>query len=130
MILQLVRSQRCRSLALALTRNHRNSNFIITGSIDGHVKFWKKKTEGVEFAKHFRAHLDAITSMSVNYNGTLLATSSRDKTIKVFDVTNFDMINIIPLEYVPSSCAWIHVKESPKQTLAWYLSFVIDRDRS
>ncbi len=32
-------------------------DFIITGSRDGHVKFWKKKPQGIEFVKHFRAHL-------------------------------------------------------------------------
>jgi WD40 repeat protein len=102
--------------------HHVNRDFVITGSVDGHVQFWKKKSEGIELAKYFRAHLDAITSMSVNYNGTLLATASRDKTIKIFDVASFDMIKIISLDYVPSCCAWIHVKESPKQVFAWYAS--------
>ena len=37
------------------------SEFIITGSADGHVKFWKKKAKGIEFAKHFQAHLNGIT---------------------------------------------------------------------
>ena len=40
------------------------SDFLITGSADGHVKFWKKQGKGVQFAKHFRAHLDAIAGMS------------------------------------------------------------------
>lgn len=33
------------------------SDFVITASVDGHVKFWKKTEEGIEFVKHFRAHL-------------------------------------------------------------------------
>ena len=36
---------------------HTRTDFIVTGSQDGHVKFWKKQVEGVEFVKHFRAHL-------------------------------------------------------------------------
>ena len=36
------------------------TDFFVTGSVDGHLKFWKKKAEGVEFAKHFRAHLGAV----------------------------------------------------------------------
>ena len=36
------------------------TDFLITGSVDGHLKFWKKKPEGVEFVKHFRAHKGAI----------------------------------------------------------------------
>lgn len=30
---------------------------MLTASADGHVKFWKKKEEDVEFVKHFKAHL-------------------------------------------------------------------------
>lgn len=33
------------------------SDFVITGSVDGHIKFWKKDDSGVEFVKHFRSHL-------------------------------------------------------------------------
>jgi peptidylprolyl isomerase domain and WD repeat-containing protein 1 len=33
------------------------SEFIITTSTDGHVKFWKKQETGIEFVKHFRAHM-------------------------------------------------------------------------
>ncbi|GAA6077405.1 peptidylprolyl isomerase domain and WD repeat-containing protein 1, partial [Tachysurus ichikawai] len=34
------------------------TDFLITASQDGHVKFWKKKEdEGIEFVKHFRSHL-------------------------------------------------------------------------
>jgi len=37
------------------------SDFIVTASCDGHVKFWKKKEEeGIEFVKHFRSHLGNI----------------------------------------------------------------------
>ncbi|CAE8643407.1 unnamed protein product [Polarella glacialis] len=33
------------------------TGFLVTGSVDGHIKFWKKQFEGIEFVKHFRAHL-------------------------------------------------------------------------
>lgn len=33
------------------------TDFIVTASVDGHVKFWKKMEEGIEFVKHFRSHL-------------------------------------------------------------------------
>ena len=38
-------------------------DFVITGSADGHLKFWKKKGEGIEFAKHFRAHMEAVAGL-------------------------------------------------------------------
>ena len=36
------------------------TDFIITASCDGHVKFWKKKEGEIEFVKHFRAHLGKV----------------------------------------------------------------------
>lgn len=40
------------------------SEFFFTASADGHLKFWKKKGEGIEFVKTFRAHLGPITGTS------------------------------------------------------------------
>lgn len=33
------------------------TEFVITASCDGHVKFWKKMENDIEFVKHFRSHL-------------------------------------------------------------------------
>jgi peptidylprolyl isomerase domain and WD repeat-containing protein 1 len=33
------------------------TDFIVTASADGHVKFWKKQPVGIEFVKHFKSHL-------------------------------------------------------------------------
>ena len=35
-------------------------DMLLTGSADGHLKFWKKRPGGVEFVKHFRAHKGPI----------------------------------------------------------------------
>lgn len=84
------------------------TDFIITASCDGNVKFWKKIEDGIEFVKHFRAHLHPITSLSVNPMGSLLCTSSQDKTVKIFHVVTFDMINILKLDFMPSCTCWIY----------------------
>lgn len=81
------------------------TDFIITASCDGHVKFWKKIEEGVEFVKHFRAHLLPVTSLSTNASGSLVCTSSVDKTVKIFDVVNFDMINMLKLDFTRTAPA-------------------------
>ena len=47
--------------------------------------------------KHFRAHLGNIQDVSINSTGTLYCTVSNDKNAKVFDVVNFDMINMFKL---------------------------------
>jgi peptidylprolyl isomerase domain and WD repeat-containing protein 1 len=92
------------------------------------VKFWKKSEELIEFVKHFRAHLGALTDLVVNHNGSLLCTTAADKTLKFFDVINFglytlfvdrvtcdnillpiDMINMIKLDFVVRCAEWIHV---------------------
>lgn len=85
-----------------------SSDFLITGSADGHIKFWKKMEEGVEFVKHFRSHLGPLVGLATNVQGTLLCSASCDKTLKVFDVINFDMINMMKLEYEPKCIEWIH----------------------
>uniref|UniRef100_A0A914V921 peptidylprolyl isomerase n=1 Tax=Plectus sambesii TaxID=2011161 RepID=A0A914V921_9BILA len=97
-----------------------DTDFIITASQDGHVKFWKKlHGQGIEFVKHFRTHLGPIAHMCVNHNGTLMATvCAHDKSVKVFDVSNFDMINIIKLDFTPLTAAWVHHGSDVIQAIA------------
>lgn len=66
-----------------------HTNFLITTSIDGHVKFWKKQEFGIEFVKHYRAHLSPIVGVSVSADGAFFATIAADGTAKIFDVINF-----------------------------------------
>jgi peptidylprolyl isomerase domain and WD repeat-containing protein 1 len=82
------------------------TDFIITASTDGHLKFWKKTETGLEFVKHFRSHLGSIIGMAVSSDGTLLATIATDKTLKIYDVINFDMINMLKLDYPPRAVCW------------------------
>jgi peptidylprolyl isomerase domain and WD repeat-containing protein 1 len=49
------------------------TDFVVTGSADGRVKFWKKKSVGIEFVKLFRAHVGPIAGMSASPDGRLLA---------------------------------------------------------
>ena len=39
------------------------AGFLCTASEDGHVKFWKKMQRGVEFVKHFHAHVGPVQAM-------------------------------------------------------------------
>uniref|UniRef100_A0A1I7ZGK1 peptidylprolyl isomerase n=1 Tax=Steinernema glaseri TaxID=37863 RepID=A0A1I7ZGK1_9BILA len=87
-----------------------STHFIITASIDGHLKFWKKKhAEGIEFVKHFRCHSHKFADVKANHNGTLLATiCTEDRSAKIFDVTNFDMINMLRFDFAPGAACWVH----------------------
>lgn len=66
-----------------------HTDFLITSSIDGFVKFWKKMAVGVEFVKEFRAHNGEVRSVSVSADGRSFATTGADKTVKLFDVITF-----------------------------------------
>lgn len=65
------------------------TDFLITSSIDGVVKFWKKDSSGIEAVKEFKAHGGEIRSVSVSQEGRSFATAGADNTIKIFDVVNF-----------------------------------------
>jgi peptidylprolyl isomerase domain and WD repeat-containing protein 1 len=70
------------------------TDFLITSSMDGIVKFWKKMAVGVEFVKEFRAHPAEIKSVSVSADGRSFATAGADKTIKIFDVITFGRLDL------------------------------------
>jgi len=94
------------------------TDFVITASKDGQVKFWKKVPGGIEFVKHFRAHLGPITGISVSADGAYLATVSVDRSLKMYDVQNFDMISMVKLDFLPSVCEWVHSKGAPDGRVA------------
>ncbi|KAI8372788.1 peptidyl-prolyl cis-trans isomerase cyp15 [Radiomyces spectabilis] len=94
------------------------SDFIITTSVDGHLKFWKKTSTGIEFVKHYRSHISNIVGISVSADNELLATISDDMALKVYDITNFDMINMVKLGYKPKAVCWIHQKDQAQALIA------------
>ena len=69
------------------------TDFIITTSVDGVVKLWKKQAVGIEFVRQYRGHLGPVTSVSVSADGSIFVSASSDKTVKIFDVINFGMSN-------------------------------------
>ncbi|KAL1841496.1 hypothetical protein VTJ49DRAFT_6987 [Mycothermus thermophilus] len=78
------------------------TEFLITTSVDGVVKFWKKVSEGIEFVKEFKAHQGPIRSVSCSQDGRSFATAGVDKTVKLFDVVTFDLLAVLQLDYEPS----------------------------
>ncbi|KZT09132.1 peptidyl-prolyl cis-trans isomerase [Laetiporus sulphureus 93-53] len=94
------------------------TDFLLTTSIDGHLKLWKKQEQGIEFVKHYRAHLAPIIGVSASTDGQLFASIAEDRTAKVFDVVNFDMINMIKFGYTPHACCWVHRRGQAQGLLA------------
>lgn len=63
--------------------------------MDGHLKLWKKQESGIEFVKHYRAHLAPVVAVSASADGQLFATVSEDGSAKVFDVVNFGKFPVL-----------------------------------
>ncbi|KAI6042675.1 hypothetical protein EDC04DRAFT_2965944 [Pisolithus marmoratus] len=94
------------------------TDFVITTSVDGHLKLWKKQDTGIEFVKHFRAHSSSIVGVSASADGQLFASVAEDGSAKVFDVMNFDMINMFKLDYKPVACCYVHRRGQAQGLLA------------
>ncbi|PNY25228.1 Peptidyl-prolyl cis-trans isomerase cyp15, partial [Tolypocladium capitatum] len=94
------------------------TDFLITSSVDGVIKFWKKIAQGIEFVKQFQAHNGDIRSVSVSQDGRSFATAGADETIKIFDVVTFDLLSMISLDYVPKCVCWVHRKGASFPQLA------------
>lgn len=94
------------------------ADFFITGSADGHLKFWKKKPIGIEFAKHYRSHLGPIEGLAVSVDGMLCCTVSNDQSVKIYDVVNYDMMAMVRLPYIPGCAEWVYRQGDVKSKLA------------
>ncbi|KAL2130219.1 hypothetical protein VTI74DRAFT_6737 [Chaetomium olivicolor] len=94
------------------------TDFLITTSVDGVVKFWKKVADGIEFVKEFKAHQGEIRSVSCSQDGRSFATAGVDKTVKLFDVVAFDLLTVLQLDYEPRCVCWVHKKGSSLPLLA------------
>nr|CDS33017.1 hypothetical transcript [Hymenolepis microstoma] len=105
---------------LAYSKTH----YLITCSCDGHLKFWRlAATRGLEFVKHYRAHLGAIIGLAISHDGELACTVGDDKTAKIFDVINFDMISMMKLAFVPRECCFVYTSQDGCAAIA-----IADRD--
>ncbi|KAK9237251.1 hypothetical protein V1525DRAFT_404663 [Lipomyces kononenkoae] len=95
-----------------------DTNFVITVSVDGILKFWKKRAKGIEFVKQYAAHNGTVLDTAINVDGKLFASVATDNTIKVFDVVNFDMINILNVPYTPNRVCWMQKRNQVDAYLA------------
>ena len=65
----------------------------ISGSSDKVVKIWDIEA-GKDAISIEGKHDDAITSISWNWNGNLIATASKDKKIRVIDVRANEVVQV------------------------------------
>jgi peptidylprolyl isomerase domain and WD repeat-containing protein 1 len=101
-----------------------DSDFILTTSLEGNIKFWKKQYIGVEYVKQFKAHQGKISGISISKSALYLATCSiKDSLLKIFDILNFDMINYVKLDFIPLHCEFLNKFNDPNLLIA-----VTDKD--
>ncbi|KAI1954243.1 Peptidyl-prolyl cis-trans isomerase cyp15 [Ophidiomyces ophidiicola] len=103
---------------LSFTTITPHTDFLITSSVDGVVKFWKKMAVGVEFVKEYRAHAGDILSVSVSADGRSFATTGADQTVKIFDVVTFDLLAALSPDFTPSCVCWVHPRGASLPLLA------------
>ncbi|KAK0352089.1 Peptidyl-prolyl cis-trans isomerase cyp15 [Friedmanniomyces endolithicus] len=95
-----------------------HTDFLITSSVDGYVKFWKKVAGGIEFVKEYKAHDGEIKGVTVSVDGRSYATLGVDNTIKIFDVVNFDLLAVLQPETTPKAVCYVHGHGSSYPMLA------------
>lgn len=76
------------------------TDFIVTASADGVIKFWKKLPGEIEFVKTYRAHLGPVVGLAASHDGLRLASIGEDRSLKVFDVLNFDLTDMTALPFL------------------------------
>ncbi|KAH7376277.1 peptidyl-prolyl cis-trans isomerase cyp15 [Plectosphaerella cucumerina] len=94
------------------------TDFLITTSTDGVVKFWKKMADGIEFVKEFKAHQGEVRSVAVSRDGRSFATAGADDSLKIFDVITFDLLAMLNLGFTPRCLCWVHRKGASLPLLA------------
>ncbi|KAF1355234.1 peptidyl-prolyl cis-trans isomerase cyp15 [Delphinella strobiligena] len=93
---------------LSFTTFTPHTDFLITSSVDGYVKFWKKVSGEIEFVKEFRAHTGEIKSVTVSADGRSFATAGADGSVKIFDVITFDLLAMLNPDVAPRCVAYVH----------------------
>jgi coronin-1B/1C/6 len=86
------------------------TGILATGSLDKSLRIWDIST-GKELFNLENLHEDAIQGISWNYNGSLLATVSKDKKIRIID---------------PREGKAITVRKTPQS----FFNYVLDRRSS
>lgn len=63
--------------------------------------------------------------MQVSVDGLLCCTISNDRSVKIYDVVNYDMMVMMHLPFVPGAVEWVYKQGAVKAKLA-----VSDRNSS
>jgi peptidylprolyl isomerase domain and WD repeat-containing protein 1 len=91
--------------------------YVITGSRDGTVKFWKRlevdgePTEGqhpcLEFVKSFTAHAGTIQALATDHEGDTCCSVGSDGLLKFYEISTFDATTMLQTgKNLGTCCSW------------------------
>jgi len=81
-------------------------DFVITGSKDGQVKFWKIMGIGkLDFVKTYL--VGSMVIMALSIDGSRFCSVTVDGHVKIFDVQSFDIITTFALHFEPLEACWL-----------------------
>lgn len=76
---------------------HPTKPVLITGGRDGHLRFWRSDAD-FNLLQAIPAHRANIYGIAFNVEGTVCATASRDKSVKLWDAATFDPVDRFELK--------------------------------
>ena len=71
--------------------------YLLSGSRDAHFHVWKPGKK-YQLYRRIPAHRFTINSIAVSPDGSMFATAGRDKEIRIWDATSFDLLKVINQE--------------------------------
>ncbi|EAR95354.1 peptidyl-prolyl cis-trans isomerase, cyclophilin-type protein (macronuclear) [Tetrahymena thermophila SB210] len=85
---------------------------IITISVDGHVKFWRKIYQLIEQIKYFRCHKGPVTGACISLSqDSLITVCASDQTMKKFDLLSTDLNNFQKFDFRPATCQFVQLDD-------------------
>jgi len=85
------------------TAAFRNNDTLLTGGRDAQLLVWKKVSNTWEMTEKLPAHNFTINHIAFNQSSQLMATASRDKTVKIWDASNMQLLKVLDIAKYPSA---------------------------
>jgi len=98
------------------------TQFVVTASADGQVKFWKLSSSGVlEFVKTYNAHRGAPSGLACSADGEHLVStcaSADERALRFYLVRSFDLFSTTAMAdgdaFAPGAVCWVSRAGAPK----------------
>lgn len=106
-----------------------SDNEVVSAGIDNDIKVWDVRKPGTECLYAMRGHIDSVTGLALNTDGTHIVSNSMDNCLRVWDVRayvpNGDQrcINILYGHQHNFEKVWDIFKLKSRHKTKWFLNF-------